>query len=111
MATKEKIRNVPSIHELRQGKWKVRVYHARCWFDHYEAVDYFMSKKEAGELLSNSTSTRVLELCGHGGYTRIDFTSPTGEEYSTKHNTAPTKQFNRKNSIRACLGRFLLQRG
>jgi hypothetical protein len=110
MATREKIRNVPSIEELRRDKWKVRVYHARVWFDHYEAVDYLMSMKEAKKLLSDSTSTVLLSLCT-GGYTRIDFTSPTGEEYSTKHNTASTKQFNRKNSIRACLGRFVMQRG
>lgn len=115
MKTKEKIRNVPSIENLRERGYLVRVYHGRRFgvefcplhsggpYINWNVI--VMSKKE---MKNNCNYEHSCILC-HGGYTRLDVRTPDGKEYTAKFNFAPTKNFNRKIGIRACLGRIVAQ--
>lgn len=111
MKTKEKIRNVPSIENLRECGYLVRVYHGRRFVVEFCSLDsngwnvIVMSKKE---MKNNCNYEHSYILC-HGGYTRLDVRTPDGKEYTAKFNFAPTKNFNRKIGIRACLGRIVAQ--
>jgi hypothetical protein len=108
---REKIRNVPSIEELREAGHKVRVYHCRVfaadgWLEH-GGRDILMSKRE----MSERGDRKFHELSCKGGYTRIDLTTMTGQEFSAKFNTPKGHNFNRKRGIRACIGRIMKQWG
>lgn len=106
MKTKEKIRNVPSIENLRERGYLVRVYHGRTFFVKGIVGFVYKSKKEMNNDRNNYLFSHI--LC-HGGYTRLDVRTPDGKEYTAKFNFAPTKNFNRKIGIRACLGRIVAQ--
>lgn len=108
---KEKIRNVPSIEELREAGHKVRVYHARWfrangWVEHGD-THILMSKTE----MQDREDCDYHTLLCYGGYTRIDVTTMSGKEYSAKFNVPAGHNFNRKRGIRACIGRIMKQWG
>jgi hypothetical protein len=98
---KEKIRNVPSIEELRAAGHKVRVYHARV-FSVYNG-HHLLSKREMERI-----DEYAMIYC-KGGYTRIDVTTLSGKDYSAKFNVPADRNFNRKLGIRVCIGKILKQ--
>lgn len=105
---KEKIRNVPSIEELRESGFKVRVYHCRVFIPTLRlnlGNDMLRSKRE----MSKKHDSPYYDISCKGGYTRIDVTTLTGQDYSAKFNTPKGHNFNRKRGIRVCLGKILKQ--
>lgn len=102
----EKIKNVPTIEDLRRSGHKVRVYHARVYTLRSELTDdvyhVVQSKREF-----NAIPDDEYHIQSHGGYTRIDITTMSGSEYTAKFNVPSNKQFNRKLGIRVCLGKIL----
>jgi hypothetical protein len=99
---KEKIRNVPSIEELRAAGHKVRVYHARKFHCGGYDSPYVLSRREMERI-------DYVDIDCKGGYTRIDVTTLSGKDYSAKFNVPVDRNFNRKLGIRVCIGKILKQ--
>jgi hypothetical protein len=122
---REKIRNVPSIEELRKSGFKVSVRHFRRYedvlgFDHGTVIQHsYMTKTEKkkhpyySHLGHNSLrpirSSRTIS--SHGGWTILDVTTLTGRDVSVKYNVPQGHQFDRKRAIRACLGKLIKELG
>jgi hypothetical protein len=122
---REKIRNVPSIEELRKSGFKVSVQHFRRYedvlgFDHGIVIQYsYMTKSEWKKRPHYShlgpNSLRPLRssrtISSHGGWTVLDVRTLTGREVSVKYNVPAGHQFNRKVALRACLGKLIKELG
>ena len=108
MATKikrEKIRNVPSIEELRKSGFKVSVRHFRRFED--SLSDFYMTKTQ----FNNAGFYDGYEILSHGGWTILDVTTITGRNVRVKYNVPQGHQFDRKRAIRACLGKLIKELG
>jgi hypothetical protein len=99
----------PTVEDLRKQGWKVRVYHARSVTKYtQEGTEHLMmSKRELEEDINQDGGESGYYLESTGGFTRLEFKAPTGEEYTTKFNVPFGHQFNRKRGLTACIGRML----
>ena len=107
---REKIRNVPSIEELRKGGFKVSVRH----FRRFEDLDYMDTVYMTKTLYNNAKITRAYDsykIQSHGGWTILDVTTITGRDVSVRYNVPSGHQFDRKRAIRACLGKLIKELG
>jgi hypothetical protein len=103
---REKIRNVPSIEELRKSGFKVSVRHFRRFED--SLSDFYMTKTQ----INNDAHLRSFyEIQSHGGWTILDATTMTGRDVSVRYNVPSGHQFDRKRAIRACLGKLIKELG
>ena len=102
---REKIRNVPSIKELRDAKFQVSVRHFRR-FDSWGCTVY-MTKAQ----FDNDRRYGDYSISSHGGWTILDVTTITGRDVSVKYNVPQGHQFDRKRAIRACLGKLIKELG
>lgn len=107
---RERIRNVPSIEELRKSGFRVSVRHFRCFEDYYYMDIVYMTKT----LYNNAKITRAYDsykIQSHGGWTILDVTTMTGRDVSVRYNVPSGHQFDRKRAIRACLGKLIKELG
>ena len=102
---REKIRNVPSIEELRKSGFKVSVRHFRR-FDSWGHTVY-MTKAQ----FDNDRRYGDYFISSHGGWTILDVTTITGLDVSVRYNVPSGHQFDRKRAIRACLGKLIKELG
>jgi len=107
---REKIRNVPSIEELRKSGFKVSVRHFRCIVEPYNSLGdtRYMTKTQFN---NDARFHSFYEIQSHGGWTILDVTTLTGREVSVKYSVPAGHQFNRKVAIRACLGKLIKELG
>ena len=103
----EKIRNVPSIEELRKAGYKVSVRHFRRFEDRFS--DFYMTKTQF--YVDDVGFYNGYKIQSHGGWTILDVTTLTGREVSVKYNVPHGHQFDRKRAIRACLGKLIKELG
>jgi hypothetical protein len=109
---REKIRNVPSIEELRKAGYKVSVRHFRRYTD--EFCTTYMTKtlfRNAYDYTSEIPYSNLFKISSHGGWTVLDVRTLTGREISVKYNVPAGHQFNRKVALRACLGKLIKELG
>lgn len=104
-ATKKKGRVIPpSVEVLRKLGFKVRVYHARRFYstdwNYSGRFEAMMSKRE----MTADPEKQGFMLTCHGGYTRVDITTPDNLELSGKYSFG-NRQFDRKLGLRAAIGR------
>lgn len=104
---REKIRNVPSIEELRKSGFMVSVRHFRLFKDDYSQEFFYMTKTNCFKAYDQ----RDVTICSHGGWTILDVTTITGRNVSVKYNVPQGHQFDRKRAIRACLGKLIKELG
>ena len=104
---REKIRNVPSIEELRKSGFQVSVRHFRCFKDDYSQEFFYMTKTKCFQAYDQ----RDVTISSHGGWTILDVTTITGRDVSVKYNVPQGHQFDRKRAIRACLGKLIKELG
>lgn len=103
---REKIRNVPSIEELRKAGYKVSVRHFRR-FDYNDYTTYITKTT----FHNRYDDYEFHEISSHGGWTVLDVRTLTGREVSVKYNVPAGHQFNRKVALRACLGKLIKELG
>ncbi len=93
-----------SVETLRRLGFKVRVYHARRFYSQAwnfsGRIDEMKSKRE----MAGDPEKEAFMLSCHGGYTRVDITTPDNLELSGKYSFG-NRQFNRKLGLRAAIGR------
>ena len=104
-ATKKKNKPLPqSVETLRKLGFKVRVYHARRFYstswNYSGRFEAMMSKRE----MTTDPEKQAFMLTCHGGYTRVDITTPDHVELSGKYSFG-NRQFDRKLGLRAAIGR------
>ena len=104
---REKIRNIPSIEELRKAGYKVSVSHYRkfkdVWLGHY----VYMTKT----ILHNSDYSHNYRIDSHGGWSVLDVTTLTGRNITVKYNVPQGQQFNRRLANRVLLGKLVKELG
>ena len=94
--------HLPTIHQLRKSGYKVRINHKR-----YYAKYGLFSKKEAEEMVLNQYwGDCKNKINPKGGYTAIEITTPTGENFKSEAACSKKDSFNRKIALRICLGRI-----
>jgi hypothetical protein len=107
---REKIRNVPSIEELRKSGFKVSIRHFRRFVDlRYRDETFVYMTKTAWEDMERCLYGWAID--SHGGWTVLDVRTVTGREVSVKYNVPQGHQFDRKRAIRACLGKLIKELG
>ena len=93
---------LPTIHQLRKSGYKCRINHKR-----YYAEYGLFSKKEAKEMVSKQYwDNDYKKVNPKGGYTSIEITTPTGENFKTEAVCSKKDSFNRRISLQICLGRL-----
>lgn len=90
-----------TVEVLRKLGFMVRVYHGRVFQAHdYNDARIVTSKRE---MQAEDNNFHYTLLC-HGGYTRVDITTPDGVELHGKYSFG-NRQFNRKLGLQAAIGR------
>jgi hypothetical protein len=107
---REKIRNVPSIEELRKAGYKVSVRHFRRFDNNYD-YDYPPDYMTKTTFHNRYDDYEFHEISSHGGWTVLDVRTLTGREISVKYNVPAGHQFNRKVALRACIGKLVKELG
>lgn len=112
-AQRERIRNVPSIEELRKSGFKVSLQHFRCFeaLDAGEGVHFHIIYITKTLYYNERRYYDSYIIHSHGGWTILDVTTMTGRNVSVRYNVPSGHQFNRKRAIRACLGKLIKELG
>jgi hypothetical protein len=95
---------LPSVEQLRKSGYKVRVVHRRRYLD-FNGDDVYFSNFE-----SQQPDFQEVWMQGPlmtGGYTKVEVTTPEGDDLSGIAECSLRDQFNRKMGLNIALGRAL----
>ena len=108
---REKIRNVPSIEELRRAGYKVSVSHYRTFFEgpfnECWSPRIYMTKTQ----YNDSIYTEEFKIDSHGGWSVMEVTTLTKRNIVVKYNVPQGQQFNRRLANRVLLGKLVKELG
>jgi hypothetical protein len=93
---------IPTIKELRQSGWKVRVTHFRYFTEYTGDVDLVNVRE-----MKNEEGSYIFWPDSHGGKTIVELRSPVGIEFKGESVCSRSDGFNRKEGIARAIVRAL----